>query len=98
MSSFPILAAAVSAPIPLALVTPFALLLLLIAVMPLTPPKVKHWWEHYYPHVAIGLGAVVVAIYLVKFSAGGVVVHTLHEYFSFISLIGSLFVVAGAST
>jgi Na+/H+ antiporter NhaD/arsenite permease-like protein len=36
-----------------------------------------------------------VAIYLLKFSAGGVVLHTLHEYFSFIALIGSLFVVAG---
>jgi Na+/H+ antiporter NhaD/arsenite permease-like protein len=95
MSSFSLFAAALSGSIPLGLVIPFALLLLLIAVMPLTPAKVKHFWEHYYPHVAIALGAVVVGIYLLKFSAGGVVVHTLHEYFSFMSLIGSLFVVAG---
>ena len=27
--------------------------------MPLTPPKVKHWWEHNYPFMAIGLGLVV---------------------------------------
>lgn len=82
--------------IPLWLVTPFALLLLLIAVMPLTPHRVKHLWEHYYPHVAIALGLAVIAYYLVRIPAGGnIVTHTLHEYFSFISLIGSLFVVAG---
>ncbi len=82
--------------IPLWLVTPFALLLLLIAVMPLTPPRVKHFWEHYYPHVSIALGLSVVVFYLVRHPQGSVTVgHTFHEYFSFISLIGSLFVVAG---
>lgn len=85
-----------AANIPLWLVTPFALLLLLIAVMPLTPPRVKHFWEHYYPHVAIGLGLMVIAYYLLQVPSGGTtVVHTLQEYFSFICLIGSLFVVAG---
>lgn len=78
------------------LVIPFGLLLLLIAVMPLTPPRVKHWWEHYYPHVAIGLGLFVVLYFLLRLPAGGeTVLRTLHEYFSFICLIGSLFVVAG---
>jgi len=82
--------------IPLWLVTPFALLLLLIAIMPLTPTRVKHFWEHYYPHVSIALGLAVIAFYLLRIPDGGAtVVHTLHEYFSFISLIGSLFVVAG---
>ena len=82
--------------IPPALILPFGLLLLLIAVMPLTPPRVKHFWEHYYPHVAIGLGAIVVGYYLLRIAGGGEVTrHTAHEYFSFISLIGSLFVVAG---
>lgn len=82
--------------IPLWLVAPFALLLLLIAVMPLTPPRVKHFWEHYYPHVAIGLGLAVITYYLIRIPSGGAVVeHTLTEYFSFICLIGSLFVVAG---
>ncbi len=95
MPSPALLAAAVAAPIPLALVTPFVVLLLLIAVMPLTPHRLKHLWEHYYPHVAIFLGAIVVGIYVVKFAAGDVVTHTLHEYFSFMALIGSLFVVAG---
>ena len=93
----PTLAAAASATsdIPPALIIPFGLLLSLIAVMPLSPAKAKHFWEHYYPHMAIGLGLVVVAVYLFKLHAGTVVVHTLHEYFSFITLIGSLFVVAG---
>jgi Na+/H+ antiporter NhaD/arsenite permease-like protein len=82
--------------IPLWLVAPFALLLLLIAVMPLTPPRVKHFWDHYYAHTSMGLGLFVIVYYLVRLPAGSdVVTHTLGEYFSFICLIGSLFVVAG---
>lgn len=82
--------------IPLWLTVPFALLLLLIAVMPLTPPRIKHFWEHYYAHTAIGLGLLVAAWYFLKIPSGtGTVLGTAHEYFSFISLIGSLFIVAG---
>ncbi len=82
--------------IPLWLIAPFALLLLLIATMPLTPPRVKHLWEHYYPHISIFLGALVAAYYLLRIPGGGATLaHTMHEYFSFIVLIGSLFVVAG---
>ena len=91
-----ILAAAIGASIPLWLIIPFGLLLLLIATMPLTPPRVKHLWEHYYPHISVALGAVVAVYYLARIPGGSVVLrHTLHEYFSFIVLIGSLFVVAG---
>ena len=94
--TFPVLLAATSSAIPLWLIIPFGLLLLLIATMPLTPPRVKHVWEHYYPHVAIGLGAVVAAYYVVRIPGGtSVLTHTMHEYASFIILIGSLFVVAG---
>jgi Na+/H+ antiporter NhaD/arsenite permease-like protein len=82
--------------IPLWLITPFALLLLLIATMPLTPPRVKHVWEHYYPHIALGLAIAVGAYYVLRIpGGGGILAHTMHEYFSFIVLIGSLFVVAG---
>ncbi len=97
MNSLLFLASVDAAPdLPLWLIAPFALLLLLIAVMPLTPPRVKHVWEHYYPHIAIGLGVMVAAYYVVLIPGGGeILVHTLHEYFSFIVLIGSLFVVAG---
>ena len=78
------------------LIVPFALLLLLIATMPLTPPRVKHLWEHYYPHVSVTLGAAVAAYYVGLIPGGtNVLTHTMHEYFSFIVLIGSLFVVAG---
>jgi Na+/H+ antiporter NhaD/arsenite permease-like protein len=81
---------------PIWTIAPFGLLLLFIATMPLTPPKVKHWWEHNYPFVAIGLGTLVAAYYLLQIPAGGgLIVHTLHEYVSFIALIGALFVVAG---
>ena len=82
--------------IPPALIIPFGLLLLLIATMPLSPAKLKHLWEHYYPHVAVTLGLLVAGYYLIGMPGGERIIgHTLHEYFSFISLIGSLFVVAG---
>ncbi len=90
------LAVAGALDIPPAMLAPFALLLLLIATMPLTPAKVKHLWEHYYPHVAVLLGGLVAAYYWRQVPDGaGTVGHALHEYFSFICLIGSLFVVAG---
>jgi len=84
------------ASIPPVLIAPFALLLLLIAVMPLTSRGIKHFWEKYYAPIAIGLGAIVAAWYLLRIPGGGTTVrHTALEYVSFISLIGSLFVVAG---
>ncbi|MDI1320299.1 MAG: sodium:proton antiporter, partial [bacterium] len=87
---------AVTTDIPPVLLIPFGLLLVLIATMPLSPEKVKHLWEHYYPHVAVTLGALVAAVYWLTIPGGAHVIgHTLHEYFSFICLIGSLFVVAG---
>ena len=85
-----------SAEVSLWLSLPFGLLLLLIATMPLSPPRVKHFWDKYYSLVAVGLGALVAVVYLTKISGGGdAVVATIKDYFSFIALIGSLFVVAG---
>jgi uncharacterized membrane protein len=79
------------------LVAPFVLLLFLIATMPLTQLSVKHFWDKYYRLVSVGLGVVVAVYYLVKVSGGSAAIaHTLGEYFSFIALVGSLFVVAGA--
>ncbi len=75
---------------------PFALLLVLIAVMPLTPHKIKHLWEKFYPHVAIFLGVAVAIFYSVSIESGHVAVwHSLKEYISFIALVGSLFVISG---
>jgi Na+/H+ antiporter NhaD/arsenite permease-like protein len=82
--------------IPAVLIAPFGLLLLLIATMPLSPAGVKHLWDKYYPLVAMGLAALVALYYLARIPGGGTVVaHTAAEYFSFICLVGSLFVVAG---
>jgi Na+/H+ antiporter NhaD/arsenite permease-like protein len=81
---------------PLWLTVPFALLLVLIAAMPLSPAPIKHFWEHYYAHTAIALGLAVAGYFVLRLPDGTTaVLHTAREYFSFISLIGSLFVVAG---
>jgi Na+/H+ antiporter NhaD/arsenite permease-like protein len=74
------------------MIIPFGALLLAIAVMPFIN---RHWWEHHYPVVAVGLGLVSVAYYLFVLHAPGRLLVTLMEYISFIVLIGSLFVVAG---
>jgi len=82
--------------IPFALLVPFGLLLLLIATMPLTPPAIKHHWDRFYPHVAVGLALLVALYYFFVIPQGAIAVaHTLQDYVSFICLIGSLYVVAG---
>jgi Na+/H+ antiporter NhaD/arsenite permease-like protein len=73
------------------MVTPFLVLLLAIAVMPFIR---RHWWEKYYPHVALGLGFVVFAYYMLELDYRRML-HVAVDYFSFITLIGSLFVAAG---
>ena len=96
--TFPVFlaSAAPGSSIPLPWIAPFVLLLLLIAVMPLMPHGPKHLWEKYYPAVSVALGAVVAAYFLRSVPGGAATVgHTLHEYFSFIVLIGALFVIAG---
>lgn len=74
------------------LVTPFVLLLGSIAVAPFIN---RHWWEHHYPKVSYGLGVLVVLYYIFVVDNVPRLLLTFHEYISFISLIGSLFVVAG---
>ena len=74
---------------------PFVLLLLLIAIMPISPPRTRHLWERFYPAVAIGLGVLVALHYILQREHGTAhVVGTLADYVSFVALIGSLFVVA----
>src|SRR3990170_4753870 len=87
-------------------VIPFALLLASIAVAPFIN---RHWWEKNYSRVSFGLGLFVIAYYLFYIRAsngfadvaGGTsyglhkLIHTGVEYYSFIALIGSLFVVSG---
>jgi Na+/H+ antiporter NhaD/arsenite permease-like protein len=74
------------------LILPFVVLLLGIAVMPLIR---KHWWEKYYPAVSVVLGAITVVYYVFFLKNPARMLHSGIEYFSFIVLIGSLFVVAG---
>jgi Na+/H+ antiporter NhaD/arsenite permease-like protein len=73
---------------------PFAMLLGSIAIMPFVA---KHWWEHHYAKVAIGLGVVVAAYYcFFKGEVGyGNMGKATAEYISFIFLLGSLFIVSG---
>jgi Na+/H+ antiporter NhaD/arsenite permease-like protein len=79
-------------PVPAWTVIPFITLLLAVAIVPFIN---RHWWERRYPLVAYGLGIVVVAYYLLLLHNPLRMALTFYEYVSFISLIGSLFVVAG---
>jgi Na+/H+ antiporter NhaD/arsenite permease-like protein len=71
---------------------PFLLLLLVMAVLPLVAPS---WWRRWYPLAVIGLSLPVLFGYALLDRSLVPVGHTLREYFSFIALIGSLFVIAG---
>jgi Na+/H+ antiporter NhaD/arsenite permease-like protein len=73
-------------------IAPFVALLLCIALMPFLAPQ---WWHRRYPWVAVGLGALTVGYYVFGLHHGARMLHSFHEYVSFICLIGSLFVVSG---
>ncbi|MFO1485973.1 MAG: sodium:proton antiporter [Verrucomicrobiaceae bacterium] len=87
-----LLAATHTALPPMGMVTPFVLLLLCIALMPLFA---THFWEHHYPKVAIGLGLVTAAYYVFVQHDWHPLHHAAHEYVSFMALVGSLFVISG---
>ena len=72
---------------------PFVLLLVMIATGPLFYPR---FWENNYKLISIVLGTAVALWYRFRMAHGThLLVHTLEEYISFISLISALFVVAG---
>jgi Na+/H+ antiporter NhaD/arsenite permease-like protein len=73
-------------------ITPFILLLLSIAVIPFID---RIWWEKNYPLVAFTLGFIVIFYYAFSLHNTPRLFLTSYEYLSFISLIGSLFVVSG---
>jgi Na+/H+ antiporter NhaD/arsenite permease-like protein len=73
------------------MLAPFGLLLAAIALGPLWFPT---WWTRHYPKLVCVLAAIVVLYYVFALKATGEVGATLHEYVSFIVLIGSLFVVS----
>lgn len=74
------------------MIAPFGLLLVAIALAPLF---FAAWWGTHYTKVAFGLGGVTLAYYLVGLRAFSRVEETALEYFSFIVLIGALYVVSG---
>ena len=55
----------------------------------------KHWWEKNFTFVSFGLGFLVIFHYLFQLRNSESLIHTGLEYFSFICLIGSLYVVSG---
>lgn len=74
------------------MIIPFVALLLMIAIAPLFFPQ---WWLKNYPKVSFSLGAIVVVYYIAVIQHPDIVLHTAYEYFSFIVLIGALYVVSG---
>ncbi len=74
------------------MILPFAALLGLIALGPLL---FGGWWAKHYAKVAYALASVTVSYYLVGLKAPARLMETLHEYASFIALVGSLYVVSG---
>lgn len=78
----------------LILVAPFILLLLLIAAMPLIHER---FWHVYFPDAAFFLGSIVVAYYVAGYGHYGreQMLHAAREYYSFIALVGGLYVVSG---
>lgn len=76
------------------MILPFGVLLATIALAPLLFAK---WWLKHYPKVAVALGAITLVYYLffLPAKATATVLHTASDYVSFITLIGSLFVVSG---
>jgi Na+/H+ antiporter NhaD/arsenite permease-like protein len=76
------------------MILPFALWLALIALAPHYLPQP---WARHYGKLALLFAAITIGYYLFVLPAGAAqtVLHTAHDYFSFVVLIGSLYVVAG---
>ncbi|MDB6057640.1 MAG: sodium:proton antiporter [Verrucomicrobiales bacterium] len=72
---------------------PFGIVLLAIAI---GPTLFHAWWNKHYTKLTLGLAAITLLYYIFGISGGITkVFHTAHEYFGFIALIGSLYVVSG---
>ena len=73
-------------------VIPFVCMLLAIAIIPLTH---SHWWESnkHKAYVSIILGVPVVIYFLIRDYHQ--LIHTAHEYFSFIILLAALYKISG---
>ncbi len=74
------------------MVAPFVVLLAAVALAPLF---FVNWWGRHFVKVSLGLGAVTLLYYTLVLHAEERALHTAAEYISFISLIGSLYVISG---
>ncbi|GGK58556.1 citrate transporter [Rufibacter glacialis] len=87
-----LLAAATPPQVPGFLITPFALLIGMIATGPIFFP---HFWHRFYKTIAVGLGLLVLAYYLMVLQDTHLPAETLAEYASFAILLSALYVAAG---
>lgn len=74
------------------LLAPFVILILGIAIGPLLWER---FWHSHYPRVSVGLSLLVILYYLAINHTPQPLLAAAEEYISFISLIGSLFVISG---
>jgi Na+/H+ antiporter NhaD/arsenite permease-like protein len=74
------------------MILPFALLLGAMAIAPIFVPQ---WWLRHYAKVALGLGAITAGYYCFVLHDTHSLWGAVHEYISFIALVGSLFVISG---
>ena len=72
-------------------VIPFGVLLLSIAILPVLA---GHWWEKHYAKLALALGSTTTIYYLAVLRDAARLETVAVEYVGFITLIGSLYVVA----
>src|SRR5436190_1049052 len=79
-------------PTPLWTILPFAGLLVAVAVLPLIAP---HWWHKSSSKAIVSILFGLPVAILVGMRAPDALVHTGLEYASFISLLGSLFIISG---
>lgn len=73
------------------LIIPFIILLTAIAIVPFINEK---WWHKNYLYVSYSLSAVILLYYLFSNQSGKLLI-SLEEYFSFITLLFSLYVISG---
>ncbi len=77
-------------------VAPFVVLLLMIAILPLTS-KLSHWWEHNSNKLLVAgiCGLIGIGLYVAPTHDLVKIFHTYVEYVAFIALLASLFIVSG---
>jgi Na+/H+ antiporter NhaD/arsenite permease-like protein len=77
---------------PLWSIAPFILMLLSIAIVPLIVP---HWWEKNTNKLLLSIAASIPVLAAIMPVAPHLLVDSLKDYFSFIVLLGALFVISG---